>query len=80
MPSIDLDLSDISLDLEEPQGESSDMGLGDGSDPVSTKLDLAKAYLDMGDREGAREILVEVEQEGSSAQQGEARRLLKELG
>ena len=33
---------------------------------VGTKLDLARAYMDMGDPEGARSILDEVLQEGSA--------------
>lgn len=47
---------------------------------VNTKLDLARAYLEMGDREGAREILQEVAQEGDAAQQSEANKLLAEAG
>ena len=35
---------------------------------VGTKLDLARAYMDMGDPEGARNILEEVMHEGSTAQ------------
>jgi pilus assembly protein FimV len=46
---------------------------------VGTKLDLARAYVDMGDPEGARSILNEVLEEGDSAQQQEARKLLDEL-
>jgi len=46
---------------------------------VGTKLDLARAYMDMGDPEGARSILDEVLQEGSSAQRQEAQRLLAGL-
>ncbi|MEM8982009.1 MAG: FimV/HubP family polar landmark protein [Pseudomonadota bacterium] len=46
---------------------------------VGTKLDLARAYIDMGDPEGARSILREVADEGSSAQQQEARKLLDDL-
>jgi pilus assembly protein FimV len=42
------------------------------SDEVSTKLDLAKAYMDMGDREGAEEILKEVMEEGSDTQKFDA--------
>lgn len=45
---------------------------------VNTKLDLARAYLEMGDQEGAREILEEVAQEGDSKQKAEAQRLLAE--
>ena len=46
-------------------------------DPVDTKLDLARAYLDMGDPEGARAMLEEVLNEGSQMQKDEARRLLE---
>jgi len=46
---------------------------------VGTKLDLARAYVDMGDPDGARSILNEVLEEGDSAQRQEARRLLDEL-
>jgi pilus assembly protein FimV len=38
------------------------------NDEVGTKLDLARAYIDMGDLEGAREILDEVMSEGSDEQ------------
>jgi pilus assembly protein FimV len=48
-------------------------------DPVDTKLDLARAYLDMGDAEGARAMLDEVLKEGSQMQQDVARRLLESL-
>ena len=45
-------------------------------DPVDTKLDLARAYLDMGDPVGARAMLEEVLEEGSQTQKDEAKRLL----
>jgi pilus assembly protein FimV len=48
-------------------------------DGVGTKLDLAKAYLDMGDPEGARSMLEEVLAEGNDVQKGEARRLMAEI-
>jgi len=50
------------------------------ADEISTKLDLARAYIDMGDREGARDILDEVMIEGSNDQQGDAKELLAKLG
>ncbi|NNM51592.1 MAG: tetratricopeptide repeat protein, partial [Pseudomonadales bacterium] len=65
----------------EPVDENS-LDLGDDfdfladADENATKLDLAKAYMDMGDVEGARDILQEVLAEGSSQQQEEARGLL----
>lgn len=50
-----------------------------GEDAVGTKLDLAKAYIDMGDPDGARSMLEEVVAEGSDAQKAEAHRLISEL-
>jgi pilus assembly protein FimV len=46
---------------------------------VGTKLDLARAYMDMGDPDGARSILEEVLQEGTSNQKQEAQRLLDSI-
>jgi pilus assembly protein FimV len=46
---------------------------------VGTKLDLARAYMDMGDPDGARNILQEVLAEGSASQKQEARRLIDSL-
>ena len=52
----------------------------DDLDEVSTKLDLAKAYLDMGDADGTRSILDEVMTEGNDDQKKEADHLLRQLG
>jgi pilus assembly protein FimV len=49
------------------------------ADTSATKLDLARAYIDMGDDDGAREILGEVLTEGDSTQQTEANELLNKL-
>ena len=46
---------------------------------MTTKLDLARAYIDMGDYDGAREILNEVLGEGSEIQCDEARQMLERL-
>ena len=57
-------------------------GSADGSfsdDPVDTKLDLARAYLDMGDADGARAMLGEVVAEGTQVQRDVAKRLLEGL-
>jgi len=67
--SMDFDLSSISLDL--PGGDA-----GGASDDAATKLDLAKAYNEMGDRDGAKELLGEVLKEGSATQKAEAEKLL----
>ncbi|WP_296217407.1 FimV/HubP family polar landmark protein [Pseudomonas sp. UBA2684] len=50
-----------------------------GTDETATKLDLARAYIDMGDTEGARDILDEVIAEGNDGQQQEARELIGKL-
>jgi light-independent protochlorophyllide reductase subunit N len=44
------------------------------------KLDLAKAYQDMGDKDGARELLSEVMKEGDASQQEQARTMLEAIG
>ncbi|MGZ5084545.1 MAG: FimV/HubP family polar landmark protein, partial [Usitatibacter sp.] len=64
-----IDLADLSLDAP---AES-------GGEAVGTKLELAKAYLEIGDKDGAREILKEVAKEGSSAQREEASKLIASL-
>lgn len=50
------------------------------TDEVATKLDLARAYIDMGDMEGAKDILDEVSAEGNQDQQQEAKELLTKIG
>ncbi len=51
-------------------------GAAQAPSDVSAKLDLAKAYVDMGDRDGARELLEEVVREGDAGQREKARALL----
>ncbi|KPG98462.1 peptidoglycan-binding protein [Pseudomonas sp. RIT-PI-q] len=50
-----------------------------GTDEVATKLDLAQAYIDMGDADGARDILNEVVTEGDDGQKNEAKEMLSRL-
>ncbi|MHC8361111.1 FimV/HubP family polar landmark protein [Pseudomonas sp. LS2P72] len=50
-----------------------------GTDEVATKLDLAQAYIDMGDADGARDILSEVVTEGDAGQKSEAKEMLSRL-
>ena len=67
-----------------PSGSSGAVDFDLGDEPftmseVGTKLDLARAYVDMGDPEGARSILDEVLKEGSAEQKQEAERLMASL-
>ena len=50
------------------------------ADESATKLDLARAYIDMGDKDGARDILAEVLEEGRAEQKREAQALLDSIG
>ncbi len=81
VPPPALDLSDISLDLGEPAvAAATDAGgAGDENPEVATKLELAQAYEEMDDKEGARELLQEVLNEGTPAQQEMARERLAKL-
>jgi pilus assembly protein FimV len=83
-PALDLDLSDTELSdtsVESSSGEDEAWSLPEDATmtEVGTKLDLARAYIDMGDPDGARSILNEVLDEGEDTQQQEARQLLAEL-
>jgi pilus assembly protein FimV len=69
----------IDLDRVEAASSGTSTPMFEGEDAVGTKLDLARAYLDMGDPEGARSMLQEVLGEGNATQQAEARRLLAEI-
>ena len=75
--SVDFDFGLDSLGAETPAVSTEGMSVSD--DPLSTKLDLARVYLDMGDKDGAREILQEVAKEGSAAQKAEAQSLIASL-
>jgi pilus assembly protein FimV len=71
---------DIANALDAGAGGDQDLSLdGESDDAVSTKLDLAREYLDLGDPEGARSLLEEVLKEGSSAQKAEAQRLMVQI-
>ena len=75
-----LDLSGISLDLDGASATTSDSADKDEKwYEVQTKFDLAKAYQEMGDKDGAREILQEVIAEGDSEQKAAAESVLASL-
>lgn len=86
--ALDMDLDDAEDDSKEPEMPAAevveddgdfDLGSLDDVDEVSTKLDLARAYLDMGDHEGSRGILEEVMAEGNDEQKKEAADLMEKL-
>ena len=92
LDDVNAELDRLSQSLEHPSIEPSftaeDAAKGDdepefdflsGTDEVATKLDLAQAYIDMGDADGARDILSEVLTEGDETQRGEAKEMLGRL-
>ena len=86
LPDSDADDNlDLSADFADDSssaanGDDEDLVFAEGGNEMSTKLDLARAYLDMGDEEGAKQILEEVAVEGSADQKEEAKVLLERLG
>jgi len=71
----------MSADVSEADGGDLDGELDflADADEVTTKLDLARAYIDMGDAEGAKDILDEVIEEGNDEQRSDAEGLLAKL-
>ncbi len=79
--ALELDKLDLSFDPDKATFEDPTPSVLDGQwHDAATKLDLAKAYQEMGDVEGAREILQEVLHEGDDQQKTEAQALLAKLG
>ena len=87
----DLGLGELEWDLGETGTEETEAGAESGAesgaeedifaglDDVGTKLDLARAYADMGDSEAARNMLEEVLQEGDDGQRQQANEILQNL-
>ena len=92
LDNVNAELDKLSASLETPSlephftaedaaalPEDDDFDYLAGTDEVATKLDLARAYIDMGDHDGARDILDEVNKEGDQAQRREANELRSKL-
>jgi pilus assembly protein FimV len=73
-----LNLGGISLELDSPSAPAASGGADNPE--AATKLELALAYEEMGDRDGARELLAEVLKEGSATQKAAAQARLNQLG
>ena len=81
-----VDFSGINLNLDDDKPAPAVASAVAGGGPkdahwedVQQKFDLARAYQEMGDREGAMEILHEVEREGDGEQKAEAQKMLQSL-
>ena len=81
-PVKDVGLSEISLNLDDTPAEKTSPAVeakDENWQEVATKLDLAKAYQEMGDQAGAREILEEVVRDGDATQRETAETLLQQM-
>jgi len=82
LPESDLTDIDLNLNMGEPPPDlSTDTKPAESAHwhEISTKIDLARAYQEMGDNDGAKEILEEVMREGDAQQQESARTMLASL-
>ncbi|MNS61844.1 hypothetical protein D3C72_948820 [compost metagenome] len=87
LDDVNAELESLSNSIGEPTFTEADAALDSdddfdflsGTDEAATKLDLAQAYIDMGDSDGARDILNEVVSEGSAEQKSEAEEMLSRL-
>lgn len=78
--STDFNLDSINLNLDSEVAAIAGATHNEQWHEVATKLDLAKAYQEMGDAGGVREILDEVMQEGDAEQRAAAQVILQQLG
>ncbi len=85
---LDFDLGAISLDLDAPAKTSGAAALeavdtgsdeDDGRDPLERKLDLAEEFRQIGDMEGARDLLQEVVAKGTGSLRSKAQSMLNAL-
>ena len=84
-PDLDLDFEPMAVDIPGDGDFSDDFSAAPAEpsaedDGSETKIELAKAYLDIGDIDGAKGMLEEVLAEAGPAGRAEAQRLLKEIG
>ncbi len=82
--SFDLDMSELESTGDDlgglgDVGDLDDEGMFSDGDEATTKLDLAQAYIEMGDSEGARSMLEEVAESGSDEQKQQAQELLAKI-
>lgn len=80
LSSIDLDLPEVASAAAAPADAAADEPMSAQHMEMDTKLDLAVAYQEIGDKEGARELLEEVLRGGNGSQIAKANTMLAQLG
>jgi len=78
LEGLDAGSYDLSMDDEDPTASGA-VADDEQWDEAATKLDLAKAYIDMGDESGARSIIDEVLKEGNEGQRKQAAELAAQI-
>ena len=83
--SLQADNSDLLDDFDDDELDLSDFDAGNNSaadmaEECEIKMELAAAYIEMGDSSGAKELLEEVISEGDDSYKAKANNLLKDLG
>ncbi len=74
----DYDIDDYDID-DSDIDDSDESDIDDEENDIDTQLDLAKAYIEMGDADGTREIVTEIMESGTEEQQEEAQKILDSL-
>lgn len=75
----EVDIEDLQAGLDDPDTDDATASDPQSPDDIGTRLDLARAYIDMGNDDGAREMLAAVLEEGNTDQREEAQTLLDAL-
>ena len=70
---------DVDIDIDALADSEDEFEFLSSTDECATKLDLARVYVEMGDADGARDLLAEIVQEGSDQQKQDARNLLNSI-
>ena len=78
-PTAEFDAAFEIPDFDPESDDDSNLDFLSDNDETATKLDLARAYIDMGDADGAKDILDEILEEGDDGQKKDAEGLLKKL-
>lgn len=75
-----IDLPDFGNTPKSTPAPTATTGHDEHWENVQQKLDLARAYREMGDKDGAMELIEEIQREGDAAQQADARQILESFG
>jgi pilus assembly protein FimV len=79
VPLIDFDLTGADLPMTTRPGAAGALTGSQMASQMATKLDLARGYIDLGVKDGARELLEEVMRDGTREQRQAAVELMKQI-